>query len=97
MRGGELIWPHADSLLLISNKLFKSLIDSLLFSFSKNTSGSSSAAAATPSGPPKCLVCSKEGKCKYNIVRNGGVQYLCDDACFKKFKQSPSSFLNKGE
>jgi len=65
----------------------------------KKTGGSSSstnAATAAPSGPPKCLVCSKEGKCKYNIVRNGGVQYLCDDACFKKFKQSPSSFLKSG-
>ncbi|XP_035825720.1 uncharacterized protein LOC101855726 isoform X2 [Aplysia californica] len=40
-----------------------------------------------------CIVCQKVGRCKYNIVRNGDVKHLCDDACFKKFRSSPSSFL----
>ena len=33
------------------------------------------------------------GKCKYNIVRNGSVNHLCDDTCFKTFKQHPTKYL----
>ena len=33
------------------------------------------------------------GKCKYNIVRNGDIKHLCDDACFKVFRASPTTYL----
>lgn len=32
-------------------------------------------------------------KCKYNIERDGDVKHLCDDPCYKQFKQTPSTFL----
>ncbi|XP_061176722.1 zinc finger MYM-type protein 4-like isoform X2 [Saccostrea echinata] len=40
-----------------------------------------------------CIVCSRIGKCKYNIVRNGDVKHLCDDVCFQKFRANPTSYL----
>ena len=33
------------------------------------------------------------GKCKYNIVRNGDIKHLCDDACFRRFRANPTMFL----
>ncbi|CAH1799597.1 unnamed protein product, partial [Owenia fusiformis] len=41
----------------------------------------------------KCIVCSKVGKCKYNIVRNGDIKHLCDDKCFKVFRANPANYL----
>lgn len=53
--------------------------------------------ASTPAKPPSkvqtCIVCSKVGKCKYNIVRNGDVKHLCDDTCFQKFRSNPTQYL----
>ncbi|XP_070190114.1 zinc finger MYM-type protein 2-like [Littorina saxatilis] len=40
-----------------------------------------------------CIVCKRLGKCKYNIVRNGDIKHLCDDACFKRFRTNPTMFL----
>lgn len=34
-------------------------------------------------------------RCKYNIVRNGDIKHLCDDACFKHFRKSPGIFLKQ--
>ncbi|CAG5134433.1 unnamed protein product, partial [Candidula unifasciata] len=42
-----------------------------------------------------CIVCQKICRCKYNIVRNGDLKHLCDDACFKQFKKSPNMFLKQ--
>ncbi|KAL5009829.1 hypothetical protein ScPMuIL_012134 [Solemya velum] len=47
----------------------------------------------TPSKTQKCIVCARVGKCKYNIVRNGDIKHLCDDVCFKRFRNSPTTFL----
>ena len=33
------------------------------------------------------------GRCKYNIVRNGNTKHLCDDACFSKFRSTPTVYL----
>ncbi|BFZ09918.1 hypothetical protein BsWGS_12957 [Bradybaena similaris] len=42
-----------------------------------------------------CIVCQKICRCKYNIVRNGDIKHLCDDACFKHFRKSPGMFLKQ--
>ena len=34
-------------------------------------------------------------KCKYNIVRNGDIKHLCNDACFKLFRSNPTTYLTK--
>ncbi|XP_041353937.1 zinc finger MYM-type protein 3-like isoform X2 [Gigantopelta aegis] len=55
----------------------------------KKTSGTSQKASKSQT----CIVCSKVGRCKYNIVRNGDTKHLCDDICFRRFRSNPTQFL----
>ncbi|KAL8613655.1 hypothetical protein ACOMHN_029747 [Nucella lapillus] len=67
----------------------------------KSNQTSAAAPKADKSGAPPvkksrtqtCIVCKKIGKCKYNIVRNGDIKHLCDEACFKRFRANPTVFL----
>ncbi|XP_059140867.1 zinc finger MYM-type protein 3-like [Physella acuta] len=62
----------------------------------ESTSTAGNSTTKTKQGKSKqqtCIVCQKLCRCKYNIVRNGDTKHLCDDACFKQFRKSPSSFL----
>ncbi|XP_076444640.1 uncharacterized protein LOC143282766 isoform X2 [Babylonia areolata] len=59
----------------------------------KTDSKGNAASGRKSSRTQTCIVCKKVGKCKYNIVRNGDIKHLCDDACFKRFRANPTIFL----